>query len=86
MKDASIRDKLIADKEVLCFEMEAAGLMNQFPYLVIRGIYNYSDSYKNKEWQRYAVIAAAVYTRDLLYRIPPTKIKTAKRICDILSG
>ncbi|KAM5516695.1 hypothetical protein FOXYSP1_03646 [Fusarium oxysporum f. sp. phaseoli] len=29
--------------------MEAAGLMNDFPFLVIRGICNYSDLYKNKE-------------------------------------
>ncbi|GLI73288.1 hypothetical protein PoHVEF18_001503 [Penicillium ochrochloron] len=85
MKDASIRDKLIAEKDVLCFEMEAAGLMNQFPCLVIRGICDYSDSHKNKEWQGYAAMAAAAYTRDLLYRIPPTKIETARRICDILS-
>lgn len=86
MKDASIRDKLIAEKDVLCFEMEAAGLMNQFPCLVIRGICDYSDSHKNKEWQGYAAMAAAAYTRDLLYRIPPTEVETAKRICDILSG
>ncbi|OKO97966.1 Ankyrin repeat domain-containing protein 50 [Penicillium subrubescens] len=65
--------------------MEAARLMNQFLCLVIRGICDYLDSHKNKEWQGYAAIAAAVYTRDLLYRIPPTKIETAKKICDILS-
>ncbi|KAL7949328.1 hypothetical protein V8C42DRAFT_350993 [Trichoderma barbatum] len=33
MKDALVRHKLIADKDVLCFEMEAAGLMNHFPCL-----------------------------------------------------
>ncbi|KAF3391660.1 hypothetical protein F1880_007668 [Penicillium rolfsii] len=85
MKDASIRDKLIAEKEVLCFEMEAAGLMNQFPCLVIRGICDYSDSHKNNEWQGYAAMTAAAYARDLLYRILPTKIEEAKKICDILS-
>jgi nucleoside phosphorylase len=30
MKDTSVRDKLVAEKDVLCFEMEAAGLMNHF--------------------------------------------------------
>jgi nucleoside phosphorylase len=43
-----VRDKLASEKGVLCFEMEAAGLMNQFPCLVIRGICDYSDSHKNK--------------------------------------
>ncbi|KAK2608978.1 hypothetical protein QQS21_002458 [Conoideocrella luteorostrata] len=48
MKDALIRDKLSAEKGILCFEMEAAGLMNNFPCLVIRGICDYSDSHQNK--------------------------------------
>jgi nucleoside phosphorylase len=39
MKDAITRDKLAAEEDVLCFEMEAAGLMNHFPCLVIRGMF-----------------------------------------------
>lgn len=49
MKDATVRDRLAAEMDVLCFEMEAAGLMNHFPCLVIRGTCNYSDLHKNKE-------------------------------------
>ncbi|TVY52500.1 Nephrocystin-3 [Lachnellula cervina] len=86
IKDASVRDKLAEEKEVLCFEMEAAGLMNHFPCLVIRGICDYSDSHKNKEWQGYAAMAAAAYTKDLLYRIAPNKIEAEKKIGDILSS
>ncbi|KAF7588768.1 hypothetical protein BBP40_005234 [Aspergillus hancockii] len=41
--------------------MEAAGLMNQLPCLVIRGICDYADSRKNKKWQGYAALTAAVY-------------------------
>ena len=86
MKDAIVRDQLAAEKDVLCFEMEAAGLMNHFPCLVIRGICDYSDSHKNKEWQGYAAMAAAAYAKDLLCRIPPNKVEAEKRINDILSG
>jgi nucleoside phosphorylase len=43
--------------------MEAAGLMNHFPCLVIRGIRDYSDTHKNKEWQGYAAMAAAAYAK-----------------------
>lgn len=86
MKDALIRDKLIAQKDVLCFEMEAAGLMNQFPCLVIRGICDYADSHKNKEWQGYAAMAATAYAKDLLLRIPPNAVKAEHNIGDILSG
>ncbi|KAJ5668442.1 uncharacterized protein N7477_007012 [Penicillium maclennaniae] len=59
MEDASIWDKLAAQKDVLCFEMEAAGLMNHFPCLVIRDICEYADSHKNKNWQGYAAMVAA---------------------------
>jgi nucleoside phosphorylase len=86
MKDALVRDKLAAEKDVLCFEMEAAGLMNHFPCLVVRGICDYSDSHKNKEWQGYAAMAAAAYTKDLLYRIAPNRVEAEKKITDILSG
>ncbi|KUL81353.1 hypothetical protein ZTR_11402 [Talaromyces verruculosus] len=85
MKDAVIRDRLAAEKDVLCFEMEAAGLMNHFPCLVIRGICDYSDSHKNKVWQGYAAMAAAAYTKDLLSRIPPNKVEVEKRVSDVLS-
>jgi nucleoside phosphorylase len=86
MKDAFVRDKLTAEKDVLCFEMEAAGLMNHFPSLVIRGICNYSDSHKNKEWQGYAAMAAVAYAKDLLGRISSNRVEVEKRIGDILSG
>ncbi|KAH7114765.1 hypothetical protein B0J13DRAFT_488099, partial [Dactylonectria estremocensis] len=86
IKDASIRDKLAAEENILCFEMEAAGLMNHFPCLVIRGICDYSDSHKNKEWQGYAAMAAAAYAKDLLCRIAPNRVEAEKKIGDILSG
>ncbi|KAM0637328.1 hypothetical protein ACHAQF_008840 [Verticillium nonalfalfae] len=85
MKDAVVRDRLSEEKEVLCFEMEAAGLMNHFPCLVIRGICDYADSHKNKEWQGYAAMAAAAYAKDLLSRVHPTKVEAEKRICDLIS-
>ncbi|KAN0069147.1 hypothetical protein V8E54_012776, partial [Elaphomyces granulatus] len=84
MKDALIRDNLAVEKNVLCFEMEAAGLMNRFPCLVIRGICDYADSHKNKDWQGYAAMAAAAYANALLRRIVPQRVETEKRISDIL--
>ncbi|KAF3917219.1 hypothetical protein ABW20_dc0108227 [Dactylellina cionopaga] len=83
MKDASIRDRLAAEKNVLCFEMEAAGLVDQFPCLVIRGICDYSDSHKNNEWQGYAAMAAAAYAKDLLCEMVPAKVEAEKKIVEI---
>jgi len=54
--------------------MEAAGLMNSFPYLVIRGICNYTDSHKNKRWQPYATAAIATYAKEVLLVIPLAEV------------
>jgi nucleoside phosphorylase len=71
IKNARERDLLSNEPGgVLCFEMEAAGLMNNFPCLVIRGISDYADSHKNDEWQPYAAAVAAAFAKDLLVDIP----------------
>lgn len=70
MKDAIVRDKLQQQHGILCFEMEAAGLMNGLDCLVIRGICDYSDSHKNKRWQPYAAAASAAYAKELIYSLP----------------
>jgi tetratricopeptide (TPR) repeat protein len=50
--------------------MEAAGLMDEIPSLVIRGICDYCDSHKNKEWQPYAALVAAAYAKAVLMQVP----------------
>lgn len=58
----------------MCFEMEAAGLMNNFPCLVIRGICDYADSHKNKKWQIYAAATAAACAKEILSVIPASEV------------
>ncbi|KAJ9331895.1 hypothetical protein DTO027B5_6298 [Paecilomyces variotii] len=71
IKDGTTRDRLSAEfGGVLCFEMEAAGLMNQIDCLVIRGICDYSDSHKNKRWQPFAAAAAAACAKEILSSVP----------------
>lgn len=86
IKDALIRDKLATEQDVLCFEMEAAGLMNHFPCLVVRGICDYSDSHKNKQWQGHAAMVAAAFAKDLLRQIVPNNIEAEKKILDLMPG
>ncbi|KAJ3498470.1 hypothetical protein NLG97_g1097 [Lecanicillium saksenae] len=86
MKDAFVRDRLAAEENVLCFEMEAAGLMNRFPCVVIRGICDYADSHKNKQWQGYAAMAAAAFAKDFLHRIPTTKLEAERQISAVLKS
>jgi nucleoside phosphorylase len=71
MRDGVARDRISSGLGgVLCFEMEAAGLMNSFPCLVIRGICDYADSHKNKRWQAYAAATAAACAKEILSVIP----------------
>ncbi|KAL4937305.1 hypothetical protein BDV06DRAFT_215976 [Aspergillus oleicola] len=77
IKDGRRRDQLAQELGVHCVEMEAAGLMNDFPCLVIRGICDYADSHKNKDWQGYAAAAAAAFAKELLSVVPISHIDNA---------
>lgn len=72
MKDAVTRDRVAQELDIICFEMEAAGLMDVLPCLPIRGICDYSDSHKAKDWQKYAAAVAAAYAREFLKALPTT--------------
>jgi nucleoside phosphorylase len=78
VKDATMRDLYAKDPElnILCFEMEAAGLMNNLPCLIIRGICDYCDSHKNDDWHKYAALTAAAYARELLLVLKPQRVET----------
>jgi nucleoside phosphorylase len=66
IKNAASRDRLGQRYNVICIEMEAAGIANVTQCLVIRGICDYADSDKNKVWQEYASATAAAYAKLLL--------------------
>ncbi|KAF3314669.1 hypothetical protein TWF173_004484 [Orbilia oligospora] len=76
IKHGITRDRIGNDSGAICFEMEAAGLMDHCPCLVIQGIYDYSDSHKNKRWQSYAALTAAAYTKELLSQIAPLGVSS----------
>lgn len=84
IRSAKFRDRLRDAWNVLCFEMEAAGLMNRFPCIVIRGICDYSDGHKSKIWQPYAAIAAAAYAKELLRIIGPEQVTRTEVATNIL--
>ncbi|GFF58626.1 LOW QUALITY PROTEIN: hypothetical protein IFM46972_11160 [Aspergillus udagawae] len=56
MKDSEMRDQLAQQYGILCFEMEAAGLMDELSTL--------------KQWQGYAALTAATYAKLLLSVMP----------------
>ncbi|KAK4081239.1 uncharacterized protein Triagg1_2771 [Trichoderma aggressivum f. europaeum] len=83
IKHGETRERLRQETEALCFEMEAAGLMMDFPCIVIRGICDYADSHKNNEWQGYAALAAAAYAKELLSYVPAGHVSREKLVIEM---
>ncbi|KAF4486445.1 Nephrocystin-3 [Colletotrichum fructicola Nara gc5] len=75
VKDALLRDTLAQEDGLLCFEMEAAGAIADFPCLVVRGISDYCDSHKNDMWHGYAAAVAAAYARQLFFYLPVDEVQ-----------
>jgi hypothetical protein len=64
--------------------MEAAGLMNAFPCLVIRGVCDYGDSHKNDAWQRHAAMTAAAFAKEYLSFVDVEEVRRAPRLDKVL--
>ncbi|KAF4500489.1 Vegetative incompatibility HET-E-1 [Fusarium agapanthi] len=88
IKDAAFRDSLAESigHQCLCVEMEAVGLVDKLPCLVIRGICDYADSHKNDQWQRYAASTAAAFAVELLGYVPERQLKESPRVLEILQS
>ncbi|KKP03106.1 hypothetical protein THAR02_04774 [Trichoderma harzianum] len=82
VKDGVSRDEILQrlEEKCICFEMEAAGLMNNFPCLVIRGICDYADTHKNDRWQNYAAATAAAFAKELLNTIDGDDVESTPSI------
>ena len=86
MRHGITREKLRQERNIICFEMEAAGLMDNFPCLVIRGICNYSDTHTHNNWQPYAAATAAAYAKELLEVIPPAQVDKTPTAADAIKA
>ncbi|KAK1145030.1 hypothetical protein N8T08_004745 [Aspergillus melleus] len=88
IKYAHYRDEINErfDNNVLCFEMEAAGLSLSWPCIVIRGICDYADSHKNKQWQEHAAAVAAAAAKELLLMVPIPAVTFLPSIKKLLDG
>jgi nucleoside phosphorylase len=83
MRDGRIRERLRREINMLCFEKEAAGLMDDFPCLVVRGVCDYADSHKNKRWEPYAATTAAAYAKELLNIISGSQVVSTLKISEV---
>ncbi|KAJ5295676.1 Pfs NACHT and WD domain protein [Penicillium antarcticum] len=74
LKSAWDRDELRDTYNLIGLEMEAAGVMSELPVGNIRGVCDYGDERKNKDWQPYAAVMAAAYAKVVLMEIEPKPV------------
>ncbi|KAJ5225481.1 hypothetical protein N7468_006706 [Penicillium chermesinum] len=86
IKNGKARDQLAETTGALCYETATAGLMEDFPCLVIRGICDYADSHGYKSWAGYAALAAASYTKELLGCVPISRVSQEGLAVDMCAG
>jgi len=59
-------DAMNAADGVIGFEMEGAGVWDNFPTVIIKGVCDYADSHKNNKFQSYAAASAAACSKAFL--------------------
>lgn len=86
MKSGKDRERLSKELggDVVAFEMEGAGVWDELPCLVVKGICDYADSHKNKRWQSYVSATAAAVAKAVLQRYVihdnPQPTRTGKQL------
>ncbi|KAL2782465.1 hypothetical protein BJX66DRAFT_351159 [Aspergillus keveii] len=87
IKSPQIRSHLQRDfPDALCLEMEAAGIMDELPCLVVRGICDYADTHKNDDWHYYAAAVAAAYCKALLRKVDAQEVQEVTTMKELVDG
>lgn len=68
MKSGVHRDAIAKKEAVIAFEMEGAGVWDEVPCIVVKGVCDYADSHKHKGWQNFAAATAASVAKAILER------------------
>ena len=76
IKSAAVRDRLAREEGIVMLEMEGAGVWEELPCIVVKGVCDYADSHKNKAWQPYAAATAASASKAILERYTRTEQTT----------
>lgn len=72
MKSGHHRDQIAKQHKIIAFEMEGAGIWDEIPCAVVKGICDYADAHKNKVWQPFAAATAAAVVKAILGRYSAT--------------
>ncbi|KAH7124739.1 nucleoside phosphorylase domain-containing protein, partial [Dactylonectria macrodidyma] len=72
LKSGNDRDRIAKRHGILAFAMEGVGFWDDVPCIIVKGVCDYADSHKNKNWQNFAAATAACVARGLVERYPQT--------------
>jgi hypothetical protein len=74
MKSGQHRDEIARREKVIGFKMEGAGIWDNIPCIIIKGVCDYADTHKNKLWQAYAAATGASVAKAFLeYWVPESR-------------
>ncbi|KAL4926591.1 putative kinesin light chain [Aspergillus undulatus] len=79
MKSGQYRDEIVRKERVVGFEMEGAGVWDNIPCIIVKGVCDYADSHKSKSWQAYAAATGASAAKAFLEYWKPTKHEDARK-------
>jgi nucleoside phosphorylase len=80
MKSGLHRDEIVRKEKVIGFEMEGAGVWENVPCIIIKGVCDYADSHKRKTWQEYAAATGASAAKAFLQYWMPANHKGQWRV------
>jgi nucleoside phosphorylase len=80
MKSGQHRDEIVRREKVIGFEMEGAGVWENVPCIIIKGVCDYADSHKSKLWQEYAAATGASAAKAFLEYWMPANHKGQWRV------
>lgn len=79
LKSAIDRQRIHKETGAIAFEMEGAGVWDEVPCIVVKGVCDYADSHKHKGWQNYAAATAAAASKAIVKSYVRTDKADAER-------
>ena len=84
MKSGELRDRIAKTDGVIAFEMEGAGVWDEMPCIIVKGVSDYADSHKQQDWQKYAAATAASTAKAILisyFEAGPVEGNSRGKLC-----
>lgn len=80
LKSGEHRDWIAKRYGVLAFDMEGAGVWDELPCIIVKGVCNYADSHTNNRWKNFAAATAASVAKSLVERYTKTDKSTILQV------